>query len=93
MAYRAHGSRIWPLIPTRTSGLNSRPRVTGTEMEYALEVRGRAERLAAHPDKPAIINLPATVEMTTPNVFADQVEWFGRNLSARQRHTQRAHPQ
>ncbi|MGI5878084.1 MAG: 2-isopropylmalate synthase [Christensenellales bacterium] len=57
---------------------------TGTEMEYALEVCEAVLNVwQPTPDKPAIINLPATVEMTTPNVFADQVEWFGRNLSAR----------
>ena len=32
------------------------------------------------PDKPLILNLPATVECATPNVYADQIEWFGRHI-------------
>lgn len=58
---------------------------TGTEMDYALEV---CEAVLAQwgptAEKPAIINLPATVEMTSPNVFADQVEWFCKNLTNRE---------
>ncbi len=57
---------------------------TGTEMDYALEVVEAVldvwEPTAA---KPAIINLPATVEMTTPNVFADQIEWFCDHITRR----------
>jgi 2-isopropylmalate synthase len=56
----------------------------GTELDYALEV---CEAVAGvwqpDEDRPMIINLPTTVEMAMPNVFADQVEWFGRNFSRR----------
>lgn len=57
---------------------------TGTEMDYALEICEEVLNvLQPTKDKKAIINLPATVEMTTPNVFADQIEWFCNNLSCR----------
>ena len=57
---------------------------TGTEMDFALEVCERV--LEVHqptPDDKMIINLPSTVEMSTPNVFADRIEWFLQNLSCR----------
>jgi len=58
---------------------------TGTEMDYALEVCDAViNEWQPTIDKKAIINLPATVEMTSPNVFADQVEWFATNLSNRE---------
>ncbi len=41
------------------------------------------EIIAPTPDKPMIINLPATVEMATPNVYADSIEWMSRNLARR----------
>jgi 2-isopropylmalate synthase len=57
---------------------------TGTELDYALEV---CEAVLAvwkpTPDHRSIINLPATVENSTPNVYADQIEWFGRNIKHR----------
>lgn len=57
---------------------------TGTETDYALEVcEAVIEVWNPTPEKPIILNLPATVEMTTPNVFADQIEWFCRNISRR----------
>lgn len=57
---------------------------TGTEMDYALEVcEAVLDVWQPTPEKPAIINLPATVEMTSPNVFADQIEWFCSNLTRR----------
>lgn len=57
---------------------------TGTEMDYALEVCNAViEVFQPTPDNPLIINLPATVEMATPNVYADQIEWFDRNLASR----------
>jgi 2-isopropylmalate synthase len=52
---------------------------TGTELEYALEVCDAVvEAWDASPERPMIVNLPTTVEMTTPNVFADRIEWFER---------------
>ena len=57
---------------------------TGTELDYALEVCNAVlDVWGACADKPCIINLPATVEMTTPNVFADQVEWMSDGLAPR----------
>jgi 2-isopropylmalate synthase len=57
---------------------------TGTELEYALEV---CEAVMAvwepTPQRKIILNLPATVEMATPNVYADQIEWFCRHLKDR----------
>lgn len=57
---------------------------TGTELEYALEVCAAViEVINPTPDWPLIINLPATVEMATPNVYADSIEWMHRNLPRR----------
>ena len=56
----------------------------GTEIEYALEICEAVLNVwQPSINKKAIINLPTTVEMTTPNVFADQVEWFCRKLKNR----------
>ena len=53
-------------------------------MGYALEICERVMDVwQPRPDWKVILNLPATVEMTTPNVYADQFEWFGRNVSRR----------
>ena len=50
---------------------------TGTELEYALEVCAAViDVIDPTPDRPLIINLPATVEMATPNVYADSIEWM-----------------
>ncbi|MGQ4532768.1 2-isopropylmalate synthase [Dermabacteraceae bacterium P13138] len=66
---------------------------TGTELEYALEVCDRvSEVFAPTPEKPLIINLPATVEMATPNVYADAVEWLDRNLARRESIVLSLHP-
>lgn len=57
---------------------------TGTEPEYALEVcNAVTEAWGATPDNKVIINLPATVEMTTPNVYADIIEWEDQHLERR----------
>ncbi|MEG0371425.1 MAG: 2-isopropylmalate synthase, partial [Clostridium sp.] len=57
---------------------------TGTEVEYALEVcQAVADTWGATEEKKVIINLPATVEMDTPNVYADQIEWMCRNFKNR----------
>jgi 2-isopropylmalate synthase len=57
---------------------------TGTELDFALEI---CEAVMAvwkpTPENRVIINLPATVEMATPNVYADQIEWFCRNMKHR----------
>ena len=57
---------------------------TGTELDYALEVcEGVMDVWQPTPQKKVIINLPATVEMTSPNIYADQIEWMHRNFSRR----------
>ncbi|MCU6481565.1 2-isopropylmalate synthase [Arthrobacter silviterrae] len=58
---------------------------TGTEPEYALRVcNAIADIFEASADRQVIINLPATVEMATPNVYADSIEWMSRNLHPRE---------
>ncbi|MBN7315925.1 2-isopropylmalate synthase [Mycobacteroides abscessus subsp. massiliense] len=57
---------------------------TGTELQYALEVcNAVGDIIEPTPDNPIIFNLPSTVEMTTPNVYADSIEWMSRNLARR----------
>ena len=57
---------------------------TGTELEFALEVCEAVNDVwGPTPDRPVILNLPATVEMATPNVYADSIEWMSRNLTRR----------
>lgn len=58
---------------------------TGTEVEYAKEVCDAVvDVLDPTPDNPVILNLPSTVEMITPNVYADSIEWMHRNLKRRE---------
>ncbi len=57
---------------------------TGTELDYALEVCSAViDVVDPTPDRPLIVNLPATVEMATPNIYADSIEWMHRNLPRR----------
>ncbi|MET0116721.1 MAG: 2-isopropylmalate synthase [Sedimenticola sp.] len=57
---------------------------TGTEMDYAVEIcEAVIDVWQPTPERPCIINLPATVESATPNVFADQVEYFATHISRR----------
>ena len=57
---------------------------TGTEIDFAVEVCDRViDVWEPTPERPAIMNLPSTVEMATPNVYADQIEWFCRHVSRR----------
>ncbi|MCG8342554.1 MAG: 2-isopropylmalate synthase [Chlorobiales bacterium] len=57
---------------------------TGTELDYALEVSHAVmDAWGASSGEPIIINLPSTVEMSTPNIFADRIEWFCRNIRDR----------
>ncbi|ROO62865.1 2-isopropylmalate synthase [Micromonospora sp. Llam0] len=66
---------------------------TGTELDYALEVCGAViDVIAPTPDRPLIINLPATVEMATPNVYADSIEWMHRRLPRRESVVLSLHP-
>jgi 2-isopropylmalate synthase len=66
---------------------------TGTELEYALEICSAViEVIDPTPDRPLIINLPATVEMATPNVYADSIEWMHRHLPRRESVVLSLHP-
>ena len=57
---------------------------TGAEMDYALEVcEAVVDVWKPTPKRPVILNLPATVEVAMPNVYADQIEWFSRNIRNR----------
>ncbi|XCN71610.1 MAG: 2-isopropylmalate synthase [Candidatus Electrothrix aestuarii] len=57
---------------------------TGTELDFALEICEEVMKVwQPTPEKPVVINLPATVEMATANIYADQIEWFGRNMKNR----------
>ena len=66
---------------------------TGTELEYAVEVCNAVNDVwKPSPDRKSIINLPATVEMATPNVYADSIEWMHRNLAYRDSVVLSLHP-
>jgi 2-isopropylmalate synthase len=66
---------------------------TGTELEYALEICSAViDVIDPTPDRPLIINLPATVEMATPNVYADSIEWMHRHLPRRESVVLSLHP-
>ena len=67
---------------------------TGTELDYALEVCTAVQETwgMATPEKPIIINLPSTVEMNTPNVYADQIEWMNRHFKNRDSIILSVHP-
>jgi len=66
---------------------------TGTELGYALDVcEAVMDVWQPTPENKTIINLPATVEMSTPNIYADQIEWMHRNFSRRQSMILSLHP-
>jgi 2-isopropylmalate synthase len=66
---------------------------TGTELEFALDICNQViEEFAPTPERKVIINLPATVEMATPNVYADSIEWMSRNLAHRENVILSLHP-
>src|SRR5271154_4431072 len=66
---------------------------TGTELDFALEIcEAVKDVIRPTPRKPLILNLPATVEMATPNTYADQFEWFGRHISDRESVILSVHP-
>ncbi len=66
---------------------------TGTELDYALEVCTAVQReWGPTKENPMIINLPSTVEMNTPNVYADQIEWMNRNFENRESIILSVHP-
>ena len=58
---------------------------TGTELDFAVTVCDAVNAvLSPTPENPVIINLPATVEMSTPNIYADQIEWFSDHVRHRE---------
>ena len=66
---------------------------TGTELDYAVEVCNAViEAIGPSPEWPLILNLPATVEMFTPNLYADAIEWFLRNVDRRDSVVLSLHP-
>ncbi len=66
---------------------------TGTELDFAQEIcEAVLEVWSPTPDHKAILNLPATVEMSTPNIYADQIEWCDRNFRMRDSFILSVHP-
>ncbi len=66
---------------------------TGTELDFAVEVcEGVMDVWQPTEESRIILNLPATVEMSTPNIYADQVEWFCRHLNGREKAIVSIHP-
>ncbi|WP_157156353.1 2-isopropylmalate synthase [Diaminobutyricimonas sp. LJ205] len=93
-----HGARLCrefeKTIPDTTVYYEYSPEsYTGTELEYALEVCNAViEVFEPTPERKVIINLPATVEMASPNVYADSIEWMSRNLNHRENVILSLHP-
>lgn len=66
---------------------------TGTELDFALDICNVVQRAwGPTPEKKMIFNLPSTVEMTTPNVYADQIEWMSKHLENRESIILSVHP-
>jgi 2-isopropylmalate synthase len=66
---------------------------TGTELEFALDICNQVlEVFEPTPDRKVIINLPSTVEMATPNIYADSIEWMSRRLNHRENVLLSLHP-
>jgi 2-isopropylmalate synthase len=66
---------------------------TGTELEFALDICNQVlDVFQPTPERKVIINLPSTVEMATPNVYADSIEWMSRNLNHRENVLLSLHP-
>ncbi|MBW1638059.1 2-isopropylmalate synthase [Microbacterium resistens] len=66
---------------------------TGTELEFAADICNQVlEVFEPTPERKVIINLPATVEMATPNVYADSIEWMSRHLNHRENVILSLHP-
>jgi 2-isopropylmalate synthase len=84
-----HGARLVRKLAEQMVGTEIRfeyspESFTGTELEYAVEVCNAVTDVwEPTADRPTILNLPATVEMAEPTVYADQIEWMHRNLARR----------
>jgi len=78
---------------TRWSFEYSPETFSSTELDFAVEIcEAVLDVWKPTPDHPAILNLPATVEISSPNVYADQIEWFCRHLSRRDSVIVSVHP-
>ena len=92
------GARICRSLESEVQGTNvfyeySPESYTGTELEFAVDVCNQVlEVFEPTPDRKVIINLPATVEMATPNVYADSIEWMSRHLNHRDNVILSLHP-
>jgi 2-isopropylmalate synthase len=82
------------LLGTTVIGYEYSPEIfTGTELPFSVEVcEAVSDVWQPDDDREIILNLPATVEMSTPNVYADQIEWFSRQLTRRESTTISLHP-
>ena len=93
-----HGARtcreMESLVPGTTVYYEYSPEsYTGTELEFAVDVCNQVlEVFEPTPERKVIINLPATVEMATPNVYADSIEWMSRHLAHRENVILSLHP-
>ena len=83
-----------PTVPGTRIQLEYSPEsFTGTELDFALQIcEAVMDVWQPTPDKKIILNLPATVEMATPNIYADQIEWFDRHVSRRDSVSLSVHP-
>jgi 2-isopropylmalate synthase len=93
-----HGARVCremeSLVPGTTIFYEYSPEsYTGTELEFAVDICNQVlEVFEPTPDRKVIINLPSTVEMATPNVYADSIEWMSRHLAHRENVILSLHP-
>src|SRR5215210_8095421 len=81
-------------LDTTVIGYEYSPEIfTGTELPFSVEVcEAVSDVWQPEDDREIILNLPATVEMSTPNVYADQIEWFSRQLTRRENTVISLHP-
>jgi 2-isopropylmalate synthase len=86
--------QLVPTVPETEIVLQYSPEsFTGTELPYAVEIcEAVMDVWQPKPESKMILNLPSTVEMATPNVFADQIEWFGRRIRNRDSIVLSVHP-
>jgi 2-isopropylmalate synthase len=86
--------RLVPTVPGTDVRFQYSPEsFTGTELDFAKEIcEAVMDVWEPTVERPVILNLPATVEMATPNVYADQIEWFHRNIKARDTIVLSLHP-
>ena len=82
------------ILGTTVIGYEYSPEIfTGTELPFSVEVcEAVSDVWQPDDDREIILNLPATIEMSTPNVYADQIEWFSRQLTRREHTTISLHP-